>query len=165
MRSDPRVMAFADSMGVLQLGAGTKCLDPIKHTYVRDGRLFLYNDDWGGVLELPQGWIPEDDLWQVGFSFHGTHVWSPDSTILFSTYSGYSDSDTDQLEYVSESLAEDGIIYLGKYVTVMNSSIEYSMSLQYYENEEGDRIDVLKTYLERYPLGPEGQAPIGDCLL
>ena len=195
MRSDPRVMAFADSMGVLQLGAGTKCLDPIKHTYARDGRLFLYNDDWGGVLELPQGWIPEDDLWQVGFSFHGTHVWSPDSTILFSTYSGYSDSHTDQLEYVSESLAEDGfqlkaheeslifigdeparcfsilargedgIIYLGKYVTVMNSSIEYSMSLQYYENEEGDRIDVLKTYLERYPLGPEGQAPIGDCLL
>ena len=28
-----------------------------------------------------------------------------------------------------------------------------------------DRIDVLKTYVERYPLGPEGQAPIGDCLL
>lgn len=195
IRSDPRVMAFADSMGVLQLGAGTKCLDPIKHTYTRDGRLFLYNDDWGGVLELPQGWIPEDDLWQVAVSFHGTRVWSPDSTVLMTTYAGYTEPDTDQLEYACESLVEDGftvnaheeswmfigddparclsilargeggIIYHGKYVTNMNSSIEYYMSLQYVEKEEGDRIDVLKSYLERYPLGPEGQAPVGDCLL
>lgn len=195
MRRDPRVIAFADSMGILQLGAGTKCIDPVKHTYRRNGRIFLYNEDWGGVLELPEGWIPEDDLWQAAVSFHGTCVWSPDSTVLLSTYAGYTEPDIDRLESACESLEEagftleaheetwmilgdeparclsilargkDGIIYLGKTVTTENSSIEYSVSLQYDENEKGDRIDVLKSYLERYPLGPEGQTPIGDALI
>lgn len=194
MRKDSAVIAFADSMGVVQLGPGTKCIDPVKHTYLRDGRTFLYNEDWGGVLELPQGWIPEDDLWQAELSFHGTHVWSPDSTILMATYAGISVPDLDQLEITSETLAsqgftitsheqtriligeepalcltvlalgEDGIIYLGKTVTTESRCIEYSASLQYDEKENSERIDILKSFLERYPLGPEGQTPIGYCL-
>lgn len=195
MRSDPALKAYADSMGVEQLGEGTVCLDPVKHLYRRSDRHFLYNEDWGGVLELPEGWIPEDDLWQAAVSFHGTCVWSPDSTVLLSTYAGYTEPDIDRLGSACESLEEagftlgaheetwmilgdeparclsilargkDGIIYLGKTVTTENSSIEYSVSLQYDENEKGDRIDVLKSYIERYPLGPEGQTPIGDALI
>lgn len=145
-------------------------------------------------MELPSGWVPEDDPWQAMVSFHGTQVWSPDSTVLLSTYAGYEDPEFDQLELACESLAqqgfrlvaheetslfigdeharcltilargEDGVIYLGKIVTMEDSFIEYSASLQYDEKDEDEeRIGILKSHLERYPLGPEGQFPIGDC--
>lgn len=193
MRSSSDRMAFADSMGVLQLGEGTHCLDPVKHLYRRGARHFLYNEDWGGVLELPQGWIPEDDTWQVGFSFHGTRVWSPDSTVLLSTYAGYSDGADEDLESEAMTLAEqgftvtsqtlsyipmgdltvlcasigalgeDGIVYYGRTVHSELLHVAYSVSLQYPQGEE-DSVTGLMPFVDLYPFGPEGQPPAGDAL-
>lgn len=194
MRRDSTLIAFADSLGVLQLGAGTKCIDPVKHIYLRGERTFLYNEDWGGVLELPEGWFPEDDIIQAELSFHGTQVWSPDSTILISTYASYCGQEINQLEVICENLAQQGFmlssqeevrieigseparcfnvmalgensIYMGKSVVLEKSSIRYFISLQYDGNEDYERVNQIKSYFERYPLGPEGQIPIGDCLL
>lgn len=194
MRSDPALKAFADSMGVEQLGEGTVCLDPVKHLYRRGARHFLYNEDWGGVLELPQGWIPEDDLWQAEFSFHGTRVWSPDSTVLLCTYAGYSDGPDEDLESEARRLAdqgftvtsqslsyvpmgdltvlctsigalgEDGIVYYGRTVHSEILHVAYSVSLQYPQGEE-ERVAGLMPFVDRYPLSPEGKAPVGDAIL
>lgn len=194
MRSDPALKAYADSMGVEQLGEGTVCLDPVKHLYRRGDRHFLYNEDWGGVLELPEGWIPEDDIWQAEFTFHGTRVWSPDSTVLLCTYAGYSDGPDEDLESEARTLAEqgftvtsqslsyvpmgdltvlstsigalgeDGIAYYGRTVHSEILHVAYSVSLQYPQGEE-DRVADLMRFVDRYPLSPEGKAPVGDAIL
>ena len=63
----------------------------------------------GGVLEIPADYIIEDDLWQAKISFHGTHAWSPDSTILVSFYAGFQCLDKEEFtESILESLEEDG---------------------------------------------------------
>lgn len=194
MRADPALKAFADSMGVLQLGEGTVCLDPVKHLYRRDGRHFLYNEDWGGVLELPQGWIPEDDRRQAELSFHGTRVWSPDSTVLICTHAGWSDDPGEKLESEARTLAEqgfmvisqtlsyvpmgeltvlctsigalgeDGTAYYGRTVHPETMHVAYSVSIRYPQEDE-DRVAGLMAYVERYPLSPEGKAPVGDAVL
>lgn len=193
MRSDPAFKAYADSMGVQQLGEGTVCLDPVKHLYRRGTRHFLYNEDWGGVLELPRGWIPEDDSWQAEFSFHGTRVWSPDSTVLISTYAGFSDGPEEDLDSEAASLAEqgftvtsrsqsygpmgeqtvlctsiravseDGIVYYGRTVHSEILQVAYSVSLQYPQGDE-DAVIALIPFVERYPLSPDGKAPVGDAV-
>lgn len=89
MRSDSSWIHELDSMAYFAIGPGAKCLDPVKHLFVLDGRYWVYNQDWGGVLELPEGYIPDDDTWQVEFSYHGARVVSPDSNVLISAYAGF----------------------------------------------------------------------------
>lgn len=60
-------------------------------------------------MEIPADYIIEDDLWQAKISFHGTHAWSPDSTILVSFYAGFQCLDKEEFtESILESLEEDG---------------------------------------------------------
>ena len=88
-----------------QTGPGAKCLDPVSHSFTYDGRTWIFNQDWGGVLEIPADYIIEDDLWQAKISFHGTHAWSPDSTILVSFYAGFQCLDKEEFtESILESL-------------------------------------------------------------
>ena len=60
--SRPRLAAIA-------IGPGAKCIDPVWHMFSYEGRYFFHNQDWGGVLEVPKGFLPEDDLWQAELSF------------------------------------------------------------------------------------------------
>lgn len=114
LRSDASLLAYVDSLAELQFGKGAKCLDFVQHLYSYNGENYLYNEDWGGVLALPEGWIPNEDLWQAEFSFHGTSVWSPDSTVMFSTYSGVCgyDSLTEAKYLTVENLTEDGVFVI-----------------------------------------------------
>lgn len=123
MRTDSLFITYQDSLAVIQLGDGAKCLDPVKHLFSRDGRFFLYGSDWGGVVELPEGWIPEDDYWQADFSFHGTSVFSPDSLAMFSLYAGLNTGEplNEQIEWCKEGLSEDnfGILSEDIYIVLM----------------------------------------------
>lgn len=89
MRSDSVWIAELDSLAQKAIGEGAKCLDPVKHMFSYGEGYWLYNQDWGGVLEIPEGYIPEDELNQVELSFHGSYVASPDSTIRIGYYAGW----------------------------------------------------------------------------
>lgn len=123
MRADTSFIAYQDSLAVIQLGAGAKCLDPVKHLFTKDNRFFLYCSDWGGVVELPDGWIPEDDFHQAIVSFHGTVVYSPDSLAMFSLYAGLNTGEplNEQIEWCKEGLSEDnfGILSEDIYIVLM----------------------------------------------
>lgn len=88
MRNDVEWIHSLDSMAATGIGPGAKCTDPVKHTFIWHGRHFVYNQDWGGVLELPEGYVPDDDTWQVVVSYHGSSVWSPDTSALINHYEG-----------------------------------------------------------------------------
>lgn len=98
MRSDSSWIHELDSMAYVAVGPGAKCLDPVKHLFVCDGRYWVYNQDWGGVLELPEGYIPCDDTWQVELSYHGAGTWSPDSLVYISHYEGFQPLEYDEFE-------------------------------------------------------------------
>lgn len=89
MRADSSWIATLDSLAAFSLGEGASCTDPVKHTFSYDGRTWVYNQDWGGVFEIPSDYVPEDDTWQVAVSFHGARVVSPDSNVLISAFAGF----------------------------------------------------------------------------
>jgi len=89
MRGDTEWISHLDSVAGANLGHGAKCIDPVKHTFSLEGRTWIYNQDWGGALEIPSDYLVEDDLWQAELSFHGTRVFSPDSSVVISFYAGY----------------------------------------------------------------------------
>ena len=89
MRTDSVWVHSLDSLAGIHIGPGAKCLDAVKHTFSYEGRIFIYNQDWGGVLEIPAGFVPEDDTWQVELSYHGEPVISPDSLVYISHYEGF----------------------------------------------------------------------------
>lgn len=123
MRADSSWINTLDSMASANIGDGARCLDPVKHLFVWDDRYWLYNQDWGGVLELPEGFIPEDDLYQTIVSFHGTHIWSPDTMTLVSVYAGFQDFTYDEVEaFAIESLTDDSMIItdISKYPFICN---------------------------------------------
>lgn len=61
MRNDTEWVKTLDSLAASSIGPGARCLDAVKHTFFWDDRLWVYNQDWGGVLEIPQGYVPVDD--------------------------------------------------------------------------------------------------------
>ena len=109
IRADTAWIHQLDSMAQIAIGPGSKCLDPVSHSFAYDGRIWLFNQDWGGVLEIPADYTIEDDLWQAELSFHGTRVWSPDSLILISFYAGFQALENDEFEESTRlGLEEDG---------------------------------------------------------
>lgn len=89
MRSDSIWIAELDSLAQEAIGEGAKCLDPVKHLFSYGEGYWLYNQDWGGVLEIPEDYIPEDDLNQLELSFHGSYMTSPDSSVRINYYAGW----------------------------------------------------------------------------
>ena len=69
MRADTAWINTLDSLAAIAIGPGAKCIDPVWHLFSYEGRYFFHNQDWGGVLEVPKGFLPEDDLWQAELSF------------------------------------------------------------------------------------------------
>ena len=74
MRADTSWIHELDSLSQVAIGPGARCIDPVWHTFSYDGRTWFFNQDWGGVLEIPSDYLPEDDLWQAELSFHGTRA-------------------------------------------------------------------------------------------
>lgn len=107
MRSDSSWIAELDSLAAFSLGEGAACTDPVKHTFVYDGRTWVYNQDWGGVFEIPSDYVPEDDTWQVELSFHGARVMSPDSNVVVSAYAGFQGMTYDEFVEAARTQFDD----------------------------------------------------------
>ena len=103
MRSDSIWIAELDSLAQEAIGEGAKCLDPVKHLFTYEDEYWLFNQDWGGVLEIPKGYIPEDELNQVELSFHGSYVTSPDSTIRIGYYAGWESMTFEEFKDAAQS--------------------------------------------------------------
>ena len=178
MRADTNWINKLDSMAQVAIGPGAKCIDPVWHTFSYDGRTWFFNQDWGGVLELPADYIPEDDMIQTELSFHGTSAWSPDSLIFISFYAGFRVLTDDEAreatfsclaEYgfaVQDSYEEDGILtvrarsaeginYYGRHIFANEDGIGFSASVQYPDNKAQEVQDIMKM-VDRYPSGPNG---------
>ena len=165
MRADTSWIHHLDSLAQTAIGPGAKCLDPVSHSFTYDGRTWIFNQDWSGVLEIPADYIIEDDLWQAKISFHGTHVWSPDSTILVSFYAGFQCLDMEEFtESILESLEEDGFTVFRRdkkeeVLTVFARSRRGSPRLAHGTDQAGSRGQLRADGLRRVPHPPGGQGP------
>jgi hypothetical protein len=182
MRADTAWIRQLDSMAQTAIGPGAKCLDPVSHSFAYDGRVWLFNQDWGSVLEIPSGYIIEDDLWQAELSFHGTRAWSPDSLILVSFYAGFQGlTDEESVEMTVSGLEEDGfavleravkegvltirarsaegINYYGRRVFANEDGTEYAVSVQWPAGKASEAQEVIKM-ADRYPAGPSGSITV-----
>ena len=182
MRADTAWIHQLDSMAQIAIGPGAKCIDPVSHSFSYDGRTWLFNQDWGGVLEIPSDYIIEDDLWQTELSFHGTRAWSSDSLIVVSFYAGFQALDHDEyFKSLEESLMEEGfsiisndegtilarskegINYYGRHRYANKDGIEYSVSLQWPDKRAEEAKEIIMM-ADRYPAGPHGNVFIGEAI-
>lgn len=178
MRADTNWIHELDSMAQIALGPGAKCLDPVYHTFFFETKTWFFNQDWGGVLEIPSDYIPEEDLWQAELSFHGTRAWSPDSLILVSFYAGFQALTKEETnEAIMSSLKEngfavqewdekekvvtirarsaEGINYYERHTLTNDDGVEFSVSVQYPDEKESDALPLIEM-ADRYPVGPNG---------
>lgn len=178
MRDDSAWIHELDSLAQIALGPGAKCINPVSHSFSNEGRTWLFNQDWGGVLEIPADYIIEDDLWQAEFSFHGTRAWSPDSLILVSFYAGFQGvTNEESIEATISGLEEDGfavleldekeealtirarsdegINYYGRHIFANEDGVEYAVSVQYPDEKSSEAQPVIEM-ADRYPAGPNG---------
>lgn len=186
MRADTAWIHQLDSIAQIAIGPGAKCLDPVSHSFAYDGRVWLFNQDWGGVLEIPEDYIIEDDLWQADLSFHGTRAWSPDSLVLVSFYAGFQALEDDEFEESTRSGLEDdgfavqswdekdkviiiwarsveGMNYYGRHRLADENGVEYSVSVQYPDGKT-DEVRKVMEMAARYPAGPNGNVFKGEAL-
>lgn len=186
MRADTSWIHELDSLAQLAIGPGARCIDPVWHTFSYGGRTWFFNQDWGGVLEIPSVFIPEDDLWQAELSFHGTRAWSPDSLILVSYYAGFQALTREEaVETITSGLEEDGfavqewdekekvltirarsaegINYYGRHIFANDDGVEYSVSVQYPDEKAAEALAVIEM-ADRYPAGPNGTIFKGEAL-
>lgn len=193
MRYDQDLMEFLDSAAQTAVGPGAKTVDYVKHMVMWNNRLFVVNPDWGGVMELPVDYVPADDEWQRIVSYHGSHVWSPDSTKLISYYAGfqdeidvlgnlyheqltevYADSITQVLS-IDRNIICDSIVECSVRTRNDDGILGYHKSMFYlgryieysaslqYPESQQDSIQQLLEYVDRYPIGPSGTEPVGWC--
>ena len=186
MRADTSWIYQLDSLAQVAIGPSARCIDPVWHTFSYDGRTWFFNQDWGGVLEIPSDYLPEDDLWQAELSFHGTRAWSPDSLILVSYYAGFQTlSKEESIEAIVSGLEEDGfavqgwdeketvltiharsadcINYYGRHIFANDNGVEFSVSIQYPDDKAAEALPVIEM-ADRYPAGPNGAIFIGEAL-
>ena len=186
MRADTSWIHELDSLAQVAIGPGARCIDPVWHTFSYDGRTWFFNQDWGGVLEIPSDFLPEDDLWQAELSFHGTRAWSPDSLILVSYYAGFQAlSREGSIEAIASGLKEDGfavrewdekekvltirarsaegINYYGRHILANEDGVEYSVSVQYPDEKVAEALAVIEM-ADCYPVGPNGTIFKGETL-
>ena len=171
MRNDREWIAELDSLAEENIGPGARCLDAVKHTFEWDGRLWVYNQDWGGVLEIPCGYVPEDDPVQAELTYHGADILSPDSTVCISHYEGFRLVSADGFRQSCVDAFEDGGRFTS--VSVSEGSVEFACGVQSPEvviesmTEEGERgyyrfmlnssDSVVYCISIHYPAGREGE--------
>lgn len=104
MRADTTFIHELESLATLALGAKATCIDPVWHLFSCNGKRWFHNSDWGGVLELPDGFIPQDDYVQAELTFHGTTAISEDQKITLAFYAGFqAESEQAYLEEILDS--------------------------------------------------------------
>lgn len=178
MRADTSWIHELDSLAQVAIGTGAKCIDPVKHTFSFEGRTWFFNQDWGGVLEIPSDYMPEDDLWQAELSFHGTRAWSPDSLILVSFYAGFQGvTDEESIEATIFGLEDDGftvlereekeevltirarsiegVNYYGRQIFANEDGVGFMISVQYPDGKSSG-VQAVIEMANRYPAGPNG---------
>ena len=178
MRADTAWIRKLDSLAATAIGPGARCIDPVWHCYRWEERTWFFNEDWGGVLEIPSDYIPQDDLIQAGLSFHGTTAISPDSLVRVSFYAGFQGLEYDEyLPSITDHLREygftassisvndqlvtleasngEGVIFYGRYLYASKDGIEYSVSLQYPREMDPD-MGPVRSMVDRYPYGADG---------
>ena len=186
MRADTSWIHELDSLAQVAIGSGARCIDPVWHTFSYDGQTWFFNQDWGGVLEIPSDYLPEDDLWQAELSFHGTRAWSPDSLILVSYYAGFQALTLEEsIEAIRDGLKDDGfavrewdekekvltirarsaggINYYGRHILANDERVEFSVSVQYPDEKESDALPIIEM-ADCYPAGPNGVIFKGEAL-
>ena len=186
MRADTSWIHELDSLAQIAIGPGAKCIDPVWHTFSYGGRTWFFNQDWGGVLEIPTDYIPEDDLWQAELSFHGTSAWSPDTLILVSFYAGFQgitneesieatiseleeegfavlERDEKEKVFTVRARSAEGINYYGRRIFANKDGIEYAVSVQWPEEKTSESQLVIEM-ADRYPAGPNGNIFKGEAL-
>ena len=175
MRADTLWIRRLEERADSALGPGARCLDPVWHLFLYEGRTWFFNQDWGGVLEIPSDFIPEDDEYQAYFSFHGTRAFSPDLLVVVSFYAGgqgltieemfdavQEDLVADGFRIVAlqmddrsfsvHALSDEGIHYYGREILDDVEGIEYSVSIQY---PDGRDVSHIIPMVDRYPYGAE----------
>ena len=178
MRADTAWIRELDSLAAEAIGPGARCLDPVWHLFEWDGRKWLFNQDWGGVLEIPSGYIPEDDPWQAELSFHGTRAFSPDSMVIISFYAGFQAIGDEELtETVREGLEGDGFViehidvddrefrisarsardirYYARHLFADGDGVEYAAGVQFPAAREDEAEEIIRM-IRRFPLGTGG---------
>jgi len=179
MRADSSWIRELDSLAAEAIGPGARCIDPVWHLFGQDGRKWLFNQDWGGVLEIPSGYIPEDDLWQAELSFHGTRAFSPDSMVVISFYAGFQaigneeladairkdldgdgfaieHMDVDDREFRITARSAGGIHYYARYLFADGDGVEYAAGVQFPAGRENEAEEIIRM-IQRFPLGPGGR--------
>ena len=178
MRADSAWIRELDSLAAEAIGPGARCQDPVWHLFEWDGRKWLFNQDWGGVLEIPSGYIPEDDPWQAELSFHGTRAFSPDSMVVISFYAGFQAIGNEELaDAIREGLEGDGfaiehidvddrefritarsagdIRYYARHLFADGDGVEYAAGVQFPAAREDEAEEIIRM-IRRFPLGTGG---------
>ena len=114
MRADTVFIHELDSMATLALGVEATCIDPVWHLFYCNGRRWFHNPDWGGVLEIPDGFIPQDDYVQAELTFHGTTATRDDQNMTISFHAGFQqETESDYIENVLDSFRDEGLDVIG----------------------------------------------------
>jgi hypothetical protein len=185
MRADTAWICRLDSLAGIAIGPGAKCIDPVQHTFSYDGRTWFFNEDWGGVLEIPSDYLPQDDLQQTELSFHGTRAVSPDSTVSVSFQAGFLPVEFDRFcEALLGEMGNDGVEtvrddrggtlslrgrggegtrFWARHVSSGTDRVLFSALVQYADGRDAEAERVIGM-AGRYPEGPSGTLFKGLCL-
>ena len=186
MRADTCWIRELDSLATIAIGPGAKCIDPVLHTFIYDGRTWFFNQDWGGVMEIPSDYLVEEDLVQAELSFHGSRAWSADTLVLVSVFAGFqARTDEAAVKVILSGLAEDGftvseradnervvtirarsaegINYYGRQILANEDGVEFFVAVQYPDEKEAEAVPVIEM-ANRYPAGPNGTVFRGEAL-
>ena len=126
MRSDKELIQELDSLATQALGSKATCIDPVWHLFSCDGGRWFHNPDWGGVLEIPAEFIPQDDWVQAVLSFHGTRAISPDTTVVVSFYGGFHfDTEEDYMEEIEKVIKEK----IDEFLKLKNEIKKYKINI------------------------------------
>ena len=153
MRSDSAYIHELDSMATLALGAEAVCIDPVWHLFNCEGGRWFHNPDWGGVLEIPAEFIPQDDWVQAVLSFHGTRAISPDTTVVVSFYGGFHfDTEEEYMEEIVNSIRESSFDVTDVDTGTVLFPDEFTATSYTVRATDGD----IKYYGRYIPMGPDG---------
>ena len=115
MRADTAWIRRLESLVGIAIGPGAKCIDPVRRTFSYDGRTWLFNEDWGGILSL-RGRSVE------GTRFWACHDYSGTDRVLFSVLVLYADG--------REAEAERVIGMAGRYPEGLSGTLFKGLCLQ-----------------------------------
>lgn len=148
MRSDTAYIHELDSLATLALGADANCIDPVWHLFNCNGRRWFHNPDWGGVLEIPEGLVPQDDYIQTELSFHGTSAITDDHKLMLSFYAGYqAETEAEYMEGILNTYRKNGFNVITIDTTAMEFPEEYKASAYTIKATNSNGMNIYGRYI------------------